>query len=154
MPSDPVSTTNPGASRANFTYSIIPTALIIQDTGKGEKTVLEDLPAVLAREQKLSRSCGESSTLVSVVRKILVLEGEAYGQAAPDGGPLRARRLEKFGRLELLQILNDQPPYWFVMIRNFDPKRDLAPGMKGAPSGPRRQERHCWSFAHYWLDCS
>jgi hypothetical protein len=75
------------------------------------------------------------------VRKILVLEGEAYGQAAPDGGPLRARRLEKFGRLELLQILNDQPPYWFVMIRNFDSKRDLAPGMKGDSSGPRRQEQ-------------
>lgn len=76
-----------------------------------------------------------------VVRKILVLEGEAYGQAAPDGGPLRARRLEKFGRLELLQILNDQPPYWFVMIRNFDPQRDVAPGMKGHSSGPRRQGR-------------
>lgn len=74
------------------------------------------------------------------MRKILVLEGEAYGQAAPDGGPLRARRLEKFGRLELLQILNDQPPYWFVLIRNFDPKRDWAPGTKGDLSGPRRQE--------------
>jgi hypothetical protein len=73
------------------------------------------------------------------VRKILVLEGEAYGQAAPDGGPLRARRLEKFGRLELLQILNDQPPYWFVMIRNFDPQRDVASGMKGDSNGPRRQ---------------
>jgi hypothetical protein len=61
-----------------------------------------------------------------VVRKTLVLEGEAYGQAAPDGGPLRARRLEKFGRLELLQITNDPPSYWFVMIRNFDPKSDVA----------------------------
>jgi hypothetical protein len=63
------------------------------------------------------------------VKKILVLEGEAYGQAARDGAPLRARRLQKFGSLELLQILNDQPPYWFVMLRSFDPKRDLAPGL-------------------------
>jgi hypothetical protein len=52
MPSDPAESdkpSNPLASQADFTYSIIPTALVIQDTGKGEKTVLEDLPAVLQR---------------------------------------------------------------------------------------------------------
>jgi hypothetical protein len=41
----------------------------------------------------------------------------------------RARRLQKFGRVELLQILDDQPPYWFVTIRNFNPKPDVAPGL-------------------------
>jgi hypothetical protein len=49
MSSDPVSTINPAASRADFTYSITPTTLVIQDAGKGKKTVLEDLPAVLQR---------------------------------------------------------------------------------------------------------
>ena len=32
---------------------------------------------------------------------------EWYGQAAPDGGPLRLRRLEQAGRLELVQVTND-----------------------------------------------
>lgn len=58
------------------------------------------------------------------MKKILVFNkgalGEQYGQAAPDGSPLRARRLQQGGRLELVQIVNDQPPYWFVLIRNFD----------------------------------
>lgn len=49
MPPEPVSTINSAASRADFTYSIIPKALVVQDTGKGKKTVLEDLPAVLQR---------------------------------------------------------------------------------------------------------
>jgi hypothetical protein len=58
------------------------------------------------------------------MKKILVCNKgmlkEWYGQAAPDGGPLRLRRLAQAGRLELLQITNDPPPYWFVMIRYFD----------------------------------
>ena len=49
MPSDPVSTTNPTASRADFTYSITPTTLIVKDTGRDTKTVVEDLQAVLRR---------------------------------------------------------------------------------------------------------
>ena len=49
MPSDPVSTKNPTASRADFTYSIMPTTLVITDTGQGTKSVVEDLPAVLRR---------------------------------------------------------------------------------------------------------
>jgi hypothetical protein len=49
MPSDPVSTINPAASRADFTYSITPTTLVITDTGRGTKSVAEDLPAVLRR---------------------------------------------------------------------------------------------------------
>jgi hypothetical protein len=80
-----------------------------------------------AREQKLALARQISYARGHVVKKTLVLEGEAYGQAAPDGAPLRGRRLEKFGKIELLQNTNDPPSYWFVVIRNFDPKRDLAP---------------------------
>jgi hypothetical protein len=29
---------------------------------------------------------------------------------------LRARRLEVYGRLELLEIMNDPPPYWFIRL--------------------------------------
>jgi hypothetical protein len=42
----------------------------------------------------------------------------------PNGGPLRLRRLEQAGRLELVQITSDPPPYWFVLIRNFDQSSD------------------------------
>ena len=59
------------------------------------------------------------------MKRVLVLDrgplAEQYGQAAPDGGPLRCRRMQQAGRLELVQVLNDQPSYWFVLIRNFDP---------------------------------
>ena len=45
------------------------------------------------------------------MKKVLVLNrgalGEQYGQAAPDGGPLRCSRLEQAGRLELVRILNN-----------------------------------------------
>ena len=58
------------------------------------------------------------------MKKVLVLDrgaaGEWYGQATPDGGPLRCYRLAQAGRLEFLRVLNDGLPYWFVMIRNFD----------------------------------
>jgi hypothetical protein len=67
------------------------------------------------------------------MKRILVCDKgdlrEWYGRAAPDGGPLRLRRLEQAGRLELVQIVNDPPPYWFVMVRNFDP----------SPNGKDRQ---------------
>jgi hypothetical protein len=49
MRHDPASMLNPKPCQADFTYSISPTKLIIKDTGKGAKTVLEDLPAVLRR---------------------------------------------------------------------------------------------------------
>ena len=80
-----------------------------------------------AREQKLAFSRQVRYAPGHVVKKTLQLDGETCGQAAPDGGPLRGRRLEKFGKVELLQITNDPPSYWFVTIRNFDPKRDLGP---------------------------
>jgi hypothetical protein len=58
------------------------------------------------------------------MKKVLILDkgalAEWYGQAAPDGSALRCRRLLQCGRLELLQVTNDPPSYWFVMIRNFD----------------------------------
>lgn len=57
------------------------------------------------------------------MKRILIFKGalgEQYGQAASEGSPLRARRLQQAGRLELVQIVNDQPPYWLVLIRNFD----------------------------------
>jgi hypothetical protein len=46
---DPVSTMNPAASRADFTYAITPTTQVITDTGQGTKSVVEDLSAVLRR---------------------------------------------------------------------------------------------------------
>jgi hypothetical protein len=49
MRSDPPSAANPTTSRADFMYSISPTRLTIKDTGKGAKTVLDDLPALLRR---------------------------------------------------------------------------------------------------------
>jgi hypothetical protein len=58
------------------------------------------------------------------MKRILVCDRgdlkEWYGQAAADGGQLRLRWLEQAGRLELVQVTNDPPPYWFVLIRNFD----------------------------------
>jgi hypothetical protein len=62
------------------------------------------------------------------MKRILVCDRgdlkEWYGQAAADGGPLRLRRLEQAGRLELVQVTNDPPPYWLVLIRNFDTSPD------------------------------
>lgn len=43
---------------------------------------------------------------------------------------LTARRLKQSGRLWLVCIVNDTPPYWFAIIRNFDLKRDRASGAK------------------------
>jgi hypothetical protein len=64
------------------------------------------------------------------MKRILVADKgmfkEWYGEAAPDGGPLRSRRLEQAGRLELVRILNDPPAYWFVLIRNFDMSTESA----------------------------
>jgi hypothetical protein len=58
------------------------------------------------------------------MRKILACNkgnlAQWYGCASPEGSPLRLHRLKKTGRLELVQIVNDPPPYWFVMIRNFN----------------------------------
>jgi hypothetical protein len=58
------------------------------------------------------------------VKKVLVCNrgalGEKYGQAAPDGSPLRCSKLEQAGRLELVRVLNDPPSWWLVLIRNFD----------------------------------
>jgi hypothetical protein len=66
------------------------------------------------------------------MKKVLVLDrgagGEWYGEASPDGCPLRCYRLAQAGRLELLRVLNDGFPYWLVMIRNFNQ----------SPTGPDR----------------
>jgi hypothetical protein len=39
-------------------------------------------------------------------------------------GDLQARRIGKFGRVELLRIINDGAPYWFVRVTGFDETRD------------------------------
>jgi hypothetical protein len=83
------------------------------------------------------------------MKKILVLDkgalGAWYGQAAPDGGPLRCYRLAQAGRLELLRVINDPPSWWLVSIRNFNQ----------SPSGPDRSALEglttargngCWRF--------
>ena len=49
MPDDPVHQYNPLACQADFTYSITLGVVKIQDTGKGKKSVLDDLEAVLRK---------------------------------------------------------------------------------------------------------
>ena len=49
MPEDSTAKKNPAATWADFTYSITPRTLVIKDTGRGTKSVIEDLPAVLRR---------------------------------------------------------------------------------------------------------
>jgi hypothetical protein len=38
---------------------------------------------------------------------------------------LRVRRLKRFGRIVLDQVINDAAPYWFVTVQGYDPMRDL-----------------------------
>jgi hypothetical protein len=49
MPPDLANQLNPLACQADFTYSITPNTIKIQDTGKGKKSVAEDLGAVLRK---------------------------------------------------------------------------------------------------------
>jgi hypothetical protein len=49
MPPDLANEFNPLACQANFTYSMTPRTVKIQDTGKGKKSVDEDLEAVLRK---------------------------------------------------------------------------------------------------------
>ncbi|MBV8641754.1 MAG: hypothetical protein JO070_10210 [Verrucomicrobia bacterium] len=49
MPPDLANQFNPLACRADFTYSMTPAAVEIQDTGKGKKSVADDLEAVLRK---------------------------------------------------------------------------------------------------------
>ena len=49
MPPDLANQFNPLACQADFTYSITPNTIKIQDTGKGKKSVAEDLGAVLRK---------------------------------------------------------------------------------------------------------
>jgi hypothetical protein len=60
------------------------------------------------------------------MRKILVCD---KGELGNWYSGLRLHRLAKAGRLELVKIVNDPPPYWFVMIRNFD-QSDHGPDRK------------------------
>jgi hypothetical protein len=57
-----------------------------------------------------------------IMKKTLLLNNEQY-----DG--LKCHRMSQAGRLELLRVTNDPPPYWFVMIRNFNQ----------SPTGPDRK---------------
>ena len=47
MASDSIHQFNPSACQADFTYTMTPVAVEIQDTGKGKKSVADDLEAVL-----------------------------------------------------------------------------------------------------------
>ena len=49
MPPDLANQFNPLACKADFTYSMTPATVKIQDTGKGKKCVADDLEAVLLR---------------------------------------------------------------------------------------------------------
>jgi hypothetical protein len=84
------------------------------------------------------------------MKRILVCDKgdlrEWYGHAARDGGPLRLRRLEQAGRLELVQIVNDPPPYWFVLIRNFDQSSDSKDRRALAPVASGWSGNGVWRF--------
>jgi len=59
MPEDSTTTINPASSQADFAYySITPTRLTIKDSGKGKKSVVEDLPAVLRRIEHWHQGSG------------------------------------------------------------------------------------------------
>jgi hypothetical protein len=49
MPPDLANQFNPLACQADFTYSMTPRTVKIQDTGKGKKSVADDLEAVLRK---------------------------------------------------------------------------------------------------------
>ena len=49
MPLDLANQFNPLACQADFTYSMTPRTVTIQDTGKGKKSVGDDLEAVLLK---------------------------------------------------------------------------------------------------------
>jgi hypothetical protein len=49
MPSDPAHQLNLSACQADFTYAITVNTIEIQDTGKGTKSVADDLEAVLRK---------------------------------------------------------------------------------------------------------
>ena len=49
MPPDLANQFNPLACQADFTYSMTPRTLEIRDTGKGKKSVADDLEAVLLK---------------------------------------------------------------------------------------------------------
>ena len=49
MPPYLVNQFNPSPCQADFTYAITPNTIEIQDTGKGKKSVAEDLEAVLRK---------------------------------------------------------------------------------------------------------
>jgi len=49
MPPDLANQFNPVACQADFTYCITPKTIKIQDTGKGKKSVADDLEAVLRK---------------------------------------------------------------------------------------------------------
>ena len=46
---DPMHQYNPSACQADFSYTITPVAVQIQDTGKGKKAVADDLKAILRK---------------------------------------------------------------------------------------------------------
>ena len=49
MPPDLANQFNPLACKADFTYSMTPATVEIQDTGKGKKSVADDLEAFLRK---------------------------------------------------------------------------------------------------------
>ena len=49
MPPDLANQFNPLACQADFTYAMTPKTIEIQDTGKGKKSVADDLEAVLRK---------------------------------------------------------------------------------------------------------
>jgi hypothetical protein len=64
LPQDPVAIANPERCRADFTYTIGPTRLTIIDSGRGQKSILEDLPAVLRKVEYWHQGSVERFELV------------------------------------------------------------------------------------------
>jgi hypothetical protein len=61
MPPDLAKQLNPSPCQADFTYAITPKTIEIQDTGKGKKSLVDDLEAVVSAP-RLDRSLRISYT--------------------------------------------------------------------------------------------
>jgi hypothetical protein len=56
MPPDPAYQLNSSPCQADFTYTMVLDVVKIKDAGKGEKSVADDLEAVLRQFSRLTRS--------------------------------------------------------------------------------------------------
>jgi hypothetical protein len=104
MPSDPVHQFNPSACHADFTYTMTPDAVEIQDTGKGKKAVADDLDAVLHKiEHWHQGSIARFGSVIGALKGLSILSNgtgksheysEAAGARMKQGGATNFTSIE------------------------------------------------------------